>query len=194
MAITIGTTDARIPLQAVLGELRSLLGVEAAAFLLHDPRFHSLSYATSFGLPRPISPARGPARGEGLAGLAALEHRTVRVADLGAESERIPRDAVFKSEGFVSYLGLPLVSKGQVLGVLELLHRSPFEPDPEWLEALDVLAGQASLAIDNASMSDRLQRTAARPRARVRRDDRGLVAGVDLRDNETEGTRSGSRR
>lgn len=132
---------------------------EAADVLLHEPRFHSLSYASGFGF-RTGAIQRAAARvGEGLAGVVALERRTLRIADLGAEKGLLVRDALLATEGFVGYLGVPLVTKGQVLGVLEVFHRRPFEPDPEWLEALEGLAGQASIAIDNASMFDRLQRT-----------------------------------
>ena len=186
MAI-IGTTDARIPLQAVLEELRSLLQVEAADVLLHDPRFHSLSWASGFGFRTSAVQHAVQRVGEGHAGLIALERRTLRIAHLEAEEGRHAHDAILGSEGFVSYIGVPLVTKGQVLGVLEVFHRKPFEPDPEWLEALDVLAGQASLAIDNASMFDRLQRTRVDLELAYDETIEGWSRALDLRDNETEG-------
>jgi PAS domain S-box-containing protein len=183
----IGTTDARIPLQAVLEELRSLLRVEAADVLLHDPRFHSLSWACGFGFRTTAVQHAVQRVGEGHAGLIALERRTLRIARLEAEEGRHAHDAILGSEGFVSYIGVPLVTKGQVLGVLEVFHRKPFEPDPEWLEALDVLAGQASLAIDNASMFDRLQRTRVDLELAYDETIEGWSRALDLRDNETEG-------
>lgn len=186
MAI-IGTTDARIPLQAVLEELRALLHVEAADVLLHDPRFHSLSWASGFGFRTSAVQHAVQRVGEGHAGLIALERRTLRISHLQAEEGRHAHDAILGSEGFVSYIGVPLVTKGQVLGVLEVFHRRPFEPDGEWLEALDVLAGQASLAIDNASMFDRLQRTRVDLELAYDETIEGWSRALDLRDNETEG-------
>ena len=183
----IGTTDARIPLQVVLEELRSLLGVDAADVLLHDPLFHSLSYACGFGF-RTSAVERAAARvGEGFAGRVALERRTLRIADLGSERELLGRDATLLGEGFTGYLGLPLVTKGQVLGVLEILHRRRFEPDAEWLQALDGVAGQASLAIDNASMSDRLQRSRLDLELAYDETIEGWSRALDLRDDGTEG-------
>ncbi|MBK9964113.1 MAG: GAF domain-containing protein [Holophagales bacterium] len=183
----IGTTDERIPLQAVLEELRSLLEVEAADVLLHDPRFHSLSWAAGFGFRTPAVQHTVQRVGESHAGLVALERRTLRIARLEAEEGRRGHDAVLAREGFVSYIGVPLVTKGQVLGVLEVFHRRPFDPDPEWLETLDVLAGQASLAIDNASMFDRLQRSRVDLELAYDETIEGWSRALDLRDNETEG-------
>lgn len=183
----IGTTDARIPLQAVLEELRSLLKVEAADVLLHDASFHSLCWAAGFGFHTPAVQRAVQRVGEGHAGLVALERRTLRIARLEMEEGRHAHDAILASEGFVSYIGVPLVTKGQVLGVLEVFRRKPFEPDAEWLETLDVLAGQASLAIDNASMFDRLQRSRVDLELAYDETIEGWSRALDLRDNETEG-------
>lgn len=183
----IGTTDARVPLQVVLEEVRTFLQVEAADVLVHDPRFHSLSWASGYGFGTPAVQHAVLRVGEGHAGLVALDRRTLRIDDLGAAELRPVRDALLTSEGFVSYVGVPLVSKGQVLGVLEVFHRRPFEPDFEWLEALDVLAGQACLAIDNASMFDRLQRSRLDLELAYDETIEGWSRALDLRDNETEG-------
>lgn len=48
------------------------------------------------------------------------------------------------------------MSKGITRGVLEILHRSPLNPDQEWIEFAEALAGQAAIAIDNAEMFQRL--------------------------------------
>ena len=61
--------------------------------------------------------------------------------------------------GFISYYGLPLVAKGRVQGVLEILNRTPLQPDADWLEFLNSLGTQAAIAIDNANLFTDLQRT-----------------------------------
>jgi GAF domain-containing protein len=72
--------------------------------------------------------------GEGLAGQAALERRLIHVPDLtNLEGGASPAQHL-KQEGFQSYIGVPLPAKGQVQGVLEIFHRSPLEPDGEWLD------------------------------------------------------------
>ena len=49
------------------------------------------------------------------------------------------RADLFESEGFVAYYSVPLLAKGQVKGVLEVFHRSPLDPDAEWLDYLNTL-------------------------------------------------------
>jgi HD-GYP domain-containing protein (c-di-GMP phosphodiesterase class II) len=44
-------------------------------------------------------------------------------------------------------------------GVLELMHHSLLVPNEEWFSFMKTLGTQASIAIDNAEMFDRLQRT-----------------------------------
>ena len=50
-------------------------------------------------------------------------------------------------------------------GVLEVYHRTPFEPDQEWLNFFESLAGQAAIAIDNAGLFEDLQRCQRRAAA-----------------------------
>ncbi len=47
---------------------------------------------------------------------------------------------MFNDESIVAYYGVPLVAKGQVKGVLEIFHHSPFEADADWLGFLEMLA------------------------------------------------------
>jgi HD-GYP domain-containing protein (c-di-GMP phosphodiesterase class II) len=63
------------------------------------------------------------------------------------------------AEGFHTYLGLPLISKGEVLGVLEIMRRVPRDFDQDWLDFVEALAGQVAIAINNAEMYEKLQRT-----------------------------------
>ena len=60
-----------------------------------------------------------------------------------------------EGEGFVFYYGLPLITKGQVKGVLEVFQRAPLEPDTEWIDFLHSLASQAAIAIENAMLFEK---------------------------------------
>ena len=64
-----------------------------------------------------------------------------------------------KSEGFSSYTGIPLIAKGELKGVLEVYHRSTFQPDAPWVDLLQNFSTQAAIAIDNAQMFNDLQRS-----------------------------------
>src|SRR5207253_1815362 len=78
--------------------------------------------------------------------------------DLAAEMSEFARSVKLPEEEFVSYFAVPLIAKGQVKGVLEVLHRAPLNPTQDWLSFLEALAGQAAIAIDNSTLFDNLQR------------------------------------
>jgi peptidoglycan biosynthesis protein MviN/MurJ (putative lipid II flippase) len=90
--------------------------------------------------------------GEGHAGQAALERRTIHIPDLAQQPGDLSRAPLLSSESFVAYFGVPLLAKGHVEGVLEIFQRTPLEPDREWLDFLEALAGQAAIALDNATL------------------------------------------
>jgi putative nucleotidyltransferase with HDIG domain len=90
-------------------------------------------------------------------------------------------------EEIVSLIGIPLKAKGKILGVLDLFHRSPLEPDEEWFHFLDILAGQAAIAIDNATLFENAQRTRIEIEQAYDTTLVGWALALELRDEETEG-------
>jgi HD-GYP domain-containing protein (c-di-GMP phosphodiesterase class II) len=125
--------------------------------------------------------------GEGHAGRAALERTLMHVADLRQAGAHFRRTGLLVSEDFVSYFGVPLLAKGDVKGVLEVFHRSALEPDPEWQLFLEALAGQAAIALDNATLFERLQRSNTDLIVAYDATIEGWSRALDLRDKETEG-------
>ena len=192
MAIS-ASTDLRVSLEILLNQVTTIMGVSAADVLLLDSHSQSLHYAAGNGF-RGGNMAKTRVRlGEGLAGRAVLDRALVHVADLGAKSSpsdgprRFTRAALIVGEGFQTYFAVPLVSKGQALGVLEIFHRAALDPDPEWMEFLQTLAGQAALALDNAALFEKLQRTNVDLVLAYDATLEGWSKALDLRDRETEG-------
>jgi putative nucleotidyltransferase with HDIG domain len=124
--------------------------------------------------------------GQGYAGQAARKRQLVAIPNLAATDDFI-RAPLLASEGFVAYFGAPLSAKGQVKGVLEIVHRAPLRPDPEWLDFLDTLAAQTAIAIDNAELFTSLQRSNVEITLAYDSTLEGWVRMLDLRDEETEG-------
>jgi HD-GYP domain-containing protein (c-di-GMP phosphodiesterase class II) len=91
------------------------------------------------------------------------------------------------SERFVTYYGMPLIAKGQALGVLELFHRSPHAAGTEWVEFLESLANQAAIAVYNVGLLDRLQRTNDELNGAYEASLEGWARSLDLRGREAEG-------
>jgi PAS domain S-box-containing protein len=156
-AIT-ATFDLKLTLSIILQHTLDQLGADAADILVLNPATHMLEFAAGQGF-KTARPQRIPLMiGQGYAGKAAFERRTISIPDLGKQSEEalFPYDLL--KEKFENYYGVPLITKGQVKGVLEIYHRSLLQPDDEWLDFLANIAGQTALAIDSANLFQDLQR------------------------------------
>jgi putative nucleotidyltransferase with HDIG domain len=124
--------------------------------------------------------------GEGPAGRAASKRQIVRIDNL-EENNSLDKIPGFANENFISYWGVPLISKDEVNGVLEVFHRSPLLPNTEWESFLNTLAGQAAIAIDNATLFDNLQKSNEKLRLAYNDTLEGWAHALELRDMETEG-------
>jgi len=185
MAIT-ASLDPRVTLDVLLDRVTSHLRVDAAAVLRLDEVTLELRHAASRGFrSRFIEQTRVPL-GRGYAGRAASERCRVSCADLAAATDFL-RGRLAAEEGFVAYDAVPMVSKNRVLGVLETFHRQPKGGDAEWREALDALAAQAAIAIENAEMFSDLERRNLDLRLAYEATIEGWSRAMDLRDKETEG-------
>ena len=184
-AIT-GSLDLRLTLAVVLDQVVGELRADAADVLLVDPHSQELFYGAGRGFRGNTIIAHRLRLGEGYAGRAVLERRTVNIEDLGASADFSRRHLV-EEEGFVAAFMTPLVAKGQIAGVLEIFQRRPFQPTAEWLEFLETLAGQAAIAIDNAELFQRLQRANVDLTLAYDTTLEGWSRALDLRDKETEG-------
>jgi PAS domain S-box-containing protein/putative nucleotidyltransferase with HDIG domain len=188
-AIT-ASLDLRVTLSVLLDQVAAQLGADAADVLLYDAAAQTLTRAAARGLPPRRASSAGDAPSpapHGLAARAASESRVVVVSDAAADPAARAGEPALREGGFAAYIAAPLVAKGQVKGVLEVLRRRRFVPGEEWLEFLDTLAGQAAIAIDNAALFGDLQRSNT---DLVRAYDttlEGWVRALDLRDKETEG-------
>ena len=175
--------DLRLTLQTILRQAVSQLGVDAADILLLNPSMHVLEYYEGLGFRTREIEQTNLRVGESFAGRAALQREIVSVENLSAHDDH----PLFVLEGFVEYRGIPLIAKGEVKGVLEALNRSTLETGAEWTDFFESLAGQAALAIDNASLFDSLQRSNIELSMAYETTLEGWSAALDLRDKETEG-------
>jgi PAS domain S-box-containing protein len=186
LAIT-SSLDIRITLESFIEHVMTQLCVDAADVLVLNPNSRMLEYAAGQGFRTDALKHTLLRLGDGYAGVAALENRIVKVRNLNEEDTRFKRLGVLEGEDFVGYYGVPLVTKGQVKGVLEIFNKSPLEPDREWLEFLDALALQAAIAIDSNSLYYDLERTNRELSLAYDSTIEGWSRALDYRDKETEG-------
>jgi PAS domain S-box-containing protein len=179
--------DLDVTLNVLLEHLTIQLQVDAAAVLLLDPRTQTLEFAAGRGFHRDaIRQVRVPLT-EGCAGSVAMTQAPVYVPDLTAVRHKCFRAELFASEGFVSYYGVPLHNKGQIRGVIEIFHRRRFNAEEDVLEFLEAMAGQAAIAIDNATLFAEMQQSHQELSLAYGATLEGWARALELRDFETKG-------
>jgi PAS domain S-box-containing protein len=180
------STDLRVTLNILMDHTIRHLKVDAVDILLYHTELQSLSYLSSTGFKTP-SPSRPLVRiGEGLAGQVVMKGQIVQIPDL-RETTQVAYDPLILREGFVSYIGIPLIVKGQIKGLFEIFSRIKFSPDHRWMEFMHTLSGQAAIAIDNSQLFDNLQRSNQEIRQAYDTTLEGWARALELRDRETEG-------
>ena len=186
LAIT-GRPDMSSMLQILLDKVITQLGVDAARVLVVNPNRQTLEFADSRGFKTDAVRNTHLRFGESYAGQVFLDQGRIYIPDLKAHSMDYLCSESIDAEGFVSYLAVPLVTKNQAEGVLEILHRSPLKPDPEWLDFLEALASQAAIVIGYAKLLEDLQRSNTELNLAYDSTLDGWSRALDVRDRETKG-------
>jgi HD-GYP domain-containing protein (c-di-GMP phosphodiesterase class II) len=151
--------DLNVILSVILRQIIGQLDVDATDILLLNQRTHMLEYKAGHGFRTMTFQPAAVMIGQGFAGTAALQRRTVSVPDLDGRHTGSLFSPGLAREKFASYYAIPLISKGQVMGVMEIYHRSILKPADDWFEFLSTLAGQTAIAIDNATLLHDLQKS-----------------------------------
>jgi PAS domain S-box-containing protein len=154
------------------------LHVDAADVLLFNPQTQKLDFASGEGFRTNALRYTDLELGSGLAGSAAQQKKIIHVARLEIIEDNPTLIKAIAGEGFVTYYGIPLFARNQLHGVMELFHRVALDPDPDWLEFLEALAGQAALSIDNARLLEKNQDSLKETDA-LYRINQDLVASIE---------------
>jgi putative nucleotidyltransferase with HDIG domain len=179
--------DLRLNLGTLLGQVIAQLGVDAADVLVFNSSSLMLEYSVGRGFRTQANEISRVRLGESYAGRAALERHLVQIRDLKDQPEKMRLGTHLAGEDFVCYFAVPLIAKGQIKGVLEVFNRSPLEPEKEWLDFLNALAGQAAIAVDNSTLFEGLERSNTELTLAYDSTIEGWSRALDLRDKETEG-------
>ncbi|TAK07116.1 MAG: GAF domain-containing protein [Candidatus Manganitrophaceae bacterium] len=143
--------DERSILDLAIEKTVSLMGVDAGTVFLIDPerwvptlsasRGPSLAPA---GRPKPLSP-------RGLEGMIALSQKPWAIPDMASE-KRIPPSERGRLKGWSSYLGVPLVYKGTMRGILAIATRKPRAFTPRDIALVHSIALKIALTIENVRL------------------------------------------
>jgi GAF domain-containing protein/HAMP domain-containing protein len=99
---------------------------------------------------------QGVTFGQGLLGMAAEQRQPVRLSR-SRLAEILPEDPLLGVLG--SSLAVPLVSRGQVIGVLSVETEADRTPSDEEVELLELLASQVAVSIENARLFEETQQS-----------------------------------
>jgi PAS domain S-box-containing protein len=146
-------------LDKIVNNLLHHLGADAVDVLLLDEQDMTFYYADSIGFSSERIKNARVKMGGSFAGIAADTKGIVHFNDLDNENVDEAFKSLLKEEKIKTYFGVALVAKEKIVGVLELYLRKEAEPDNEWLDFFQTLAGQAALAIENAQLLDGLEST-----------------------------------
>lgn len=186
LAIT-SSFNLQYTLGVVLTQTINQLQVDAADVLLMHPTKPKLLYAAVLGFRSQHVKDTEIEIAESYAGRSVNERRLIRINNIKEQPDGKAVTELLKGEDFVAYFSVPLITRGKVQGVLEVFHRAPLSPYPEWIDFLETLGGQTAIAIDNATLIDRLQQSNLELAQAYDATIEGWSHALDLRDKETEG-------
>jgi len=155
------TLNLKEVLDIVMNKIKDLIMAEAWSILMLDESTNELVFEVALGEKGDQVREMRLALGQGVAGWVAQHQKPVIVAD-AATDQRFFK-GVDQRTGFQtrSIIATPLISRGRLLGVVEIMNKQGEAPFNEKdLELLQILADHAAIAIENARLYEKAQRLA----------------------------------
>jgi len=149
------TLDVEKVLEVIVQKVPEVFGVDAATIRLLDPGGEKLFLVASHGLSREYL-NRGPIDAEQSV-LKALAGEPVAIPD-AVSYPHIQHPEAIKKEGIKSLLVAPIITKGNIIGILRLLTKTPRHFQPGEIEFIAALAEQCGIAIENARIYEEQNR------------------------------------
>ncbi len=185
--VIVGTVDLSLALTTILRRTVKRLDVDAAAILLFHAASSTLEYSAAAGFHSQAWRYAHLGAANAYASQALVERRMVQISDLRQAPDGFASCPEFLEEEFVGYMALPLISKGQVKGILELFRRSPIQEELRWRDFLDTLCNQAATAIESIQLFEDLQSKNLQLSQSYDTTLEGWAQAMELRDQVTEG-------
>jgi HD-GYP domain-containing protein (c-di-GMP phosphodiesterase class II) len=125
--------------------------------------------------------------GESGAGRAALERKIIGLSDLRHFDYSPLFTKLLEDEGFKAYFAVPLMAGDQTIGVLEIYQRDNFFPETDWLNFMEIFAGQVAIAIHNAELMQSVKTAMLEVEDTYGATLKGWMNILELRDGDIEG-------
>ena len=146
------TLDLDILLNHIVSAASDLTKTAAASILLYDDAARQLSFQVATNLDQPTMRGLAVPLEGSIAGWIVTHHKAARITNVKEDPRHF--STIEKKTHFTtrSLLGVPLITKDKVVGVLEVINKQvgDFTDDDE--DLLQVLGAQAAVAIENARL------------------------------------------
>jgi diguanylate cyclase (GGDEF)-like protein/PAS domain S-box-containing protein len=161
LALTSGLELEKV-LERLFDQCRAVLPVDVFYVAMYEEETgiidHSLYYKDGvFSKVEPRSIIENP----GLSGAVIKERRTIYLPD-SLSADAVEKFQMIRMGGTISrsYLGVPLIQRDRVIGVLSIQSYKPNAYGTEQIRLLETIANQASIAVQNANLFEQMRQMA----------------------------------
>lgn len=138
-------------LRLIVQVTAELMNSKVSSLMFVDPEKKELIVKATQSISEEYNKKPNIKLGEGIAGEAALENKTIVVLDVKKDTRYLNQD-IARKEGLCSLASVPLTVKGRVIGVLNCYTSKKHKFTRPELDILTALANQAAIAIENAEL------------------------------------------
>jgi signal transduction histidine kinase len=172
-----GLLDLDAILKIGLDNVLNIMNGTVGGIMLLDESNQTVCYRVYHGLSNKFAGEMCLRLGEGIAGKVAQSGRAVLLEDISSEPDAARIDLI-SSEGLKAFLSVPLRSKDNVLGVMNVASHESHRFTKEDVHLLHSIGDQLGTAIEQARLHDRLRKARERLRKLARQN---LVAEEEER-------------
>jgi len=155
------TLDYQEVVSVVAKRVGNLIGAQFASVLLPDDEGRHMKIVASYNLSAEyvwsINRKHKIPIGFGPAGLAFSEGNSIVIRDVQDDSSYAAWQHLARVQGYSSLVALPLLAKGQSIGVICIYFTKPGDPKDHEMNLLTTAANEAAIAIENARIYENLQ-------------------------------------
>jgi len=142
----------------------NLLKVDASLIRLLDTKEKILKTVKAYNLKEDSPAVKTIKLGKGVLNQVVLKKKPVAIEDIQKNPHYLAKEWA-KKEGFISFLGVPLYGKKKVIGTLSFLSRTKHTFQKEEISLALTFAGEAAIAIENATLVENLKKQLSRMKA-----------------------------
>lgn len=150
-------------LRAFVQELRRAMTVDAFHVGFYDEKTDRFDYALFLNLDEDLQlPPRNLRESPGLTGEVISNRRTLYLPDItDLQTQRAHNIVVVREAGICSYIGIPLMLRDRVIGVMSVQSQQPNAYAPEQIRLLETLATQVAIIVEKSRLLEQLQQELA---------------------------------